>query len=132
MITYRKVTEAMREQMETLGHVSNIYYHHKLQEYAEKLTNEFPGNLKVVYFVNSGSEANDLAILLARLHTGNYDVISLMNGYHGLTCQIMGVTAQSFYKHAVPNFTGIHHVSFLLSPFFIEKIVFFLNSGYES
>ena len=42
-----------------------------------------PGDLKVCYFVNSGSEANDLALLMARAYTGNYDVIALRNAYHG-------------------------------------------------
>ena len=42
-----------------------------------------PGNLNCVYLVNSGSEANDLAIQMARLYTGNYDVLSLRNAYHG-------------------------------------------------
>ena len=42
-----------------------------------------PGNLKVCYFVNSGSEANDLAMLMARAYTGNYDIIALRNAYHG-------------------------------------------------
>ena len=42
-----------------------------------------PGDLKVYYFVNSGSEANDLAILMARAYTGNYDIIALRNAYHG-------------------------------------------------
>lgn len=43
----RKITEAVGKQMSTLGHVSNIYYHSKLHEYAEKLTSKFPGDLKV-------------------------------------------------------------------------------------
>lgn len=44
---FRKITEAVRKQMDTLGHVSNIYYHTKLHEYAERLTEKFSGDLKV-------------------------------------------------------------------------------------
>ena len=52
-----------------------------------------PGDLKVCYFVNSGSEANDLALLMARAYTGNYDVIALRNAYHGGNASGMGLTA---------------------------------------
>ena len=47
------------------------------------LASKMPGDLKVCYFVNSGSEANDLALLMARAFTGNYDMIALRNAYHG-------------------------------------------------
>ena len=57
------------------------------------LAEKLPGNLKVCYFVNSGSEANDLALLMARLYTGNYDVIALRNAYHGGIASTMGLTA---------------------------------------
>lgn len=43
----RKINDAVTEQMSTLGHVSNVYYHPKIHEYAEKLTDKLPGDLKV-------------------------------------------------------------------------------------
>ncbi|KAF5286186.1 hypothetical protein FQA39_LY16356 [Lamprigera yunnana] len=95
---HSEITKAAVEQMETLGHVSNVYIHPKIQEYAEKLTDKLPGDLKVVYFVNSGSEANDLAVLLARCYTNNFEVISLRNSYHGMTYQVMNLTATSVYR----------------------------------
>ncbi len=55
----------------------------KIHEYAERLTALLPDPLKCVYFVNSGSEANDLAMYMARLYTGNFDIISFRNSYHG-------------------------------------------------
>lgn len=45
--TCRKISDAVYEQMSTLGHVSNVYYHPKIHEYAEKLTDKLPGDLKV-------------------------------------------------------------------------------------
>jgi alanine-glyoxylate transaminase/(R)-3-amino-2-methylpropionate-pyruvate transaminase len=57
----------------------------KIHEYAERLTATLPEPLKCVYFVNSGSEANDLAMYMARLYTGNFDIISFRNAYHGAT-----------------------------------------------
>ncbi|XP_067000789.2 alanine--glyoxylate aminotransferase 2, mitochondrial [Anabrus simplex] len=104
-----KVNEALKEQVDTLWHTTNIYLHPKVHEYAEKLTSKLPGDLKVVYFVNSGSEANDLAMLLARLHTKHFDIISLRNGYHGMSPYTMGLTALSAWKYPIPTGHGIHH-----------------------
>ena len=75
---------ALAEQLETLWHTTSIYLQPKLLEYAEKLTAKLPPHLNNVYMVNSGSEANDLAMMMARLYTGNYDIISLRNSYHGM------------------------------------------------
>ena len=50
---------------------------------AKQLAEKMPPGLDVTYFANSGSEANDLAVLMARAFTGNHDVIALRNGYHG-------------------------------------------------
>ena len=68
-----------------------------------------PGDLKVCYFVNSGSEANDLALLMARAYTGNYDVIALRNSYHGGNAAGMGLTAHRTWKFNVPHSFGVHH-----------------------
>src|SRR5207237_7583467 len=77
------VIEAARRQNETLQHSTTIYLHPNIAEFAHKLASQMPGELKVCYFVNSGSEANDLALLMARVYSGNYDVIALRNSYHG-------------------------------------------------
>lgn len=60
--------------------------------------------------MNSGSEANDLAMLLARVYTGNYDIVSLQNGYHGVSPYCMGLTAHSTWKFNVPTKLGLTHV----------------------
>ena len=56
------VVEAARKQNEILQHSTTIYLHPNIAEFAEKLASEMPGDLKACYFVNSGSEANDLEI----------------------------------------------------------------------
>jgi len=104
-----KVTEIAKSQLDTLWHTTNIYLHPKLYEYAERLTSKLPGDLKVVYFVNSGSEANDLAMLLSRVYTRNYDIISFRNGYHGMSPYAMGITALSTWRFDIPAAQGIHH-----------------------
>ena len=77
------VVAAAAKQNDTLQHSTTIYLHPNVCAFAEKLASRMPGELKVCYFVNSGSEANDLALLMARAFTGNYDVIALRNAYHG-------------------------------------------------
>jgi alanine-glyoxylate transaminase/(R)-3-amino-2-methylpropionate-pyruvate transaminase len=103
------VLEAVRKQNETLQHSTTVYLHPNIAEFGRALAAKMPGDLKVCYFVNSGSEANDVALLMARAFTGNYDVIALRNGYHGGNMSTMGLTAHSTWKFNVPHSFGIHH-----------------------
>lgn len=103
------VLAAAQRQNETLQHSTTIYLHPNIAEYAQKLASKLPGDLKVCYFVNSGSEANDLALLMARLYTKNYDMIALRNAYHGGNASGMAVTAHSTWKFNVPHSFGVHH-----------------------
>ena len=103
------VLAAAQKQSELLQHSTTIYLNPAIGAFAEKLASKFPGDLKVCYFVNSGSEANDLALLMARLYTGNYDIIALRNAYHGGNASGMAVTAHSSWKFNVPHSFGVHH-----------------------
>lgn len=103
-----KVNEALIEQSKLLWHTTAIYLHPRVHEYAEKLVAKMPGNLKVAYFVNSGSEANDLAIFLARLYTGRYEVLSFQNAYHGDSPFLMGLTSLNTWRFSVPTGFGFH------------------------
>ncbi len=104
-----EVVEAARRQNELLQHSTTIYLNPNIGAYAEKLAAIMPGDLKVCYFVNSGSEANDLALLMARAYTGNYDLIALRNAYHGGNASGMGLTAHRTWKFNVPHSFGVHH-----------------------
>jgi len=104
-----RVIEAARAQNETLQHSTTIYLHPNVALYARDLAARMPGDLKVCYFVNSGSEANDLAVLMARAYTGNFDVIALRNGYHGGTATTMGLTSPHTWKFNVPQSFGVQH-----------------------
>src|SRR5499427_9295832 len=104
-----EVVAAARRQNELLQHSTTIYLHPNVAEYAAALAAKMPGELKVCYFVNSGSEANDLALLMARAYTGNYDVIALRNSYHGGNASGMGLTAHRTWKFNVPHNFGVHH-----------------------
>jgi alanine-glyoxylate transaminase/(R)-3-amino-2-methylpropionate-pyruvate transaminase len=103
------VVDVARCQNETLQHSTTIYLHPNIAGYAQELAAKMPGDLKVCYFVNSGSEANDLALLMARAYTGNYDVIALRNAYHGGGTLTMGLTANRAWKFNVPHSFGVHH-----------------------
>lgn len=103
------VLEKAKEQLETLQHVTTIYYHPTICEYARDLAEALPGELDTIYFVNSGSEANDLALLMSRLYTGNFDIIALRNGYHGGGQSTMGLTSHSTWKFNSPHSFGVHH-----------------------
>lgn len=63
--------------------------------------------------MNSGSEANDLAVLMARAYTNNFDVVTIENCYHGMTYQTMALTSNSAYKYAVPQMSGVHNVGII-------------------
>jgi alanine-glyoxylate transaminase/(R)-3-amino-2-methylpropionate-pyruvate transaminase len=106
-----KVVEAVREQNERLQHATTIYLHPNIALFAKKLAGTFPAGsgLDVVYFLNSGSEANDTAVLMARAFTGNYDMIALRNAYHGGSQGAMALTAHSTWKFNVPHSFGVHH-----------------------
>lgn len=106
-----RIVEAVREQVGKLIHTTTIYLHPNIVTYATRLAERFPvgSDLDATYFTNSGSEANDLATMIARLHTGNFDVISLRNGYHGGTQTTMGITGMGNWKHTVPQSFGVRH-----------------------
>lgn len=106
-----KVMAAVNTQNSLLQHTTTIYLHPTIALYGKKLASTFPkeSNLSVVYFVNSGSDANDLAMLMARAHTGNFDLIALRNAYHGGSAAPMGLTAHSTWKFNTPQGFGVHH-----------------------
>ena len=98
-----KVTERVREQVGRLVHTTTIYLHPTIVRFAQKLAEHMPADsdLKSSYFVNSGSEANDLAVLMARMHTGRDAVLAVRNGYHGGSSATMPLTAMSNWKYGV-------------------------------
>lgn len=103
-----EVIEAIMNQTKQLQHSTVVYLNHAIADFAEALASKLPGDLKVVFFTNSGTEANELAIMMARLYTGCHDIISLRNAYHGNAAATMGATAQSSWKFNVIQ-SGVHH-----------------------
>jgi alanine-glyoxylate transaminase / (R)-3-amino-2-methylpropionate-pyruvate transaminase len=104
-----RIVKAIHDQVDTLQHATTIYLHPNLPKLAQRLAGKMPEGLDVTYFVNSGSEANDLAILMARLYTGNHDVIAVRNAYHGGSPGTMGLTSHHTWKFPAPQGGGVHH-----------------------
>lgn len=107
-----KVVAAANAQNATIQHTTTIYLNPVIAQYAEELSAKMPGDLKVCYFVNSGSEANDLAMLMARAYTGNYDILALRNAYHGGSPGTMALTSHHTWKFNVPHSLGVQHARF--------------------
>lgn len=97
-----KVLAAGQEQM-ALVNTNTRYLNDLILRYAERLTATLPASLGVCFFVNSGSEANELALRLARAHTKARDLIVLDHAYHGNTTTLIDISP---YKHDGPGGDG--------------------------
>lgn len=107
-----KITQRLREQVGKLVHTTTIYLHPTVALLAREVARRMPegSNLKQTYFTSSGSEANELNVHLARMHTGRFEVLTLRNGYHGGSTVTMGMTAVGTWKYPVPPPPGFKHV----------------------
>jgi 4-aminobutyrate aminotransferase-like enzyme len=100
--SHPKIVDAGQRQMAKLN-TNTRYLYDQLAEYAEKLLKKFPSKLNKVYFVNSGSAASDLAIRMAKIHTGSEKLMVMEHGYHGHT---QAATDISDYKFNHPKGQG--------------------------
>nr|XP_057923114.1 ethanolamine-phosphate phospho-lyase isoform X1 [Doryrhamphus excisus] len=90
------VVKAGAQQMELLN-TNSRFLHDNLVLYAQKLQATLPEELSVFYFVNSGSEANDLALRLARQYAASQDIITLDNAYHGHVTSLIEISPYKFH-----------------------------------
>lgn len=103
------VAEKVKDQIGQLQHTTTIYLHPAIAQFAEKLAKKTPEGLDRTYFTNSGSEANELAILAAREYTGNSDAIAIRNAYHGGTSAAMSLTAVGTWKFKSNPDSNVKH-----------------------
>ncbi len=96
------VVAAAQRQIAELN-TNTRYLHENLGRLAERLAALFPDPLEVCYFVNSGSEANELALRLARTATGRHHFLAIEHGYHGHTSSLIDLSS---YKHDGPGGRG--------------------------
>jgi 4-aminobutyrate aminotransferase-like enzyme/Ser/Thr protein kinase RdoA (MazF antagonist) len=100
--SHPRVVAAVQEQLGVLN-TNTRYLHDNVNEYARRLTELLPAPLRICYFVNSGSEANELALRLARTFTRREDLIVLEHAYHGHTSTLIDISP---YKFNGPGGTG--------------------------
>ncbi len=101
------VLAAVREQMEQLPHITTAYHHPQPGHFAEELIARLPqGPDWVAHFVNSGAEAVDLAVLLARASTRNYELLALRDAYHGMHYGAQTATGIGHARQLVPPAPG--------------------------
>jgi len=104
-----KVAQRVQEQAGRLSHCSTLYPTQAIVSLAEKLAEITPGALQKSFFTSSGTEANEAAILLARMATGSYDVVALRHAYAGSSQLAKGVTAHAPYRKAGVVSVGVAH-----------------------
>jgi 4-aminobutyrate aminotransferase-like enzyme/Ser/Thr protein kinase RdoA (MazF antagonist) len=93
--SHPRMVQAAQAQLALLN-TNTRYLHDNVNRYAERLTGLLPEPLRVCFFVNSGSEANELALRLARAHTGREDIIVLEHAYHGHTNTLIDISPYKF------------------------------------
>lgn len=93
-----EVTQRTMEQLQKVQHTSTIYVNEIMVKLAEKVAELTPGALQKVFFTNSGTEANETAVLAARMYTGNPTVITLRHAYSGRSLMAMSLTAHGTWR----------------------------------
>jgi len=93
-----EVTERTVKQLSTVQHTTTIYINEIMVRLAEKVAELTPGRLQKCYFTSSGTEANETAIMAARMYTGNPTVITLRHAYSGRSMLAMSLTAHGTWR----------------------------------
>lgn len=103
------VLERVQEQAARLGHTSSLYLTASQGTFARKLAELAPGSLQKSLFTNSGSEAVETAVMLARIYTGRHEIIALRHAYSGRTVLCTGMTAHSSWRPLASATSGVTH-----------------------
>jgi alanine-glyoxylate transaminase / (R)-3-amino-2-methylpropionate-pyruvate transaminase len=104
-----EVVKAVSEQIGKIAHTSTLYINQPQADLAEKVASITPGNLKKSYFTNSGTEADETAMVLARIYTGQTEIIALRHAYHGRSVTNMTASGHAPWKHGPSMVPGIVH-----------------------
>src|SRR5258707_992896 len=104
-----KVTSKINAQVNRLQHTSTLYPNEHIVALAEKIAQITPGNLQQSFFTSSGTEADEAAVLIARMATGSYDVVALRHAYSGSSAIAKAMTAHAPYRKSGVISVGISH-----------------------
>lgn len=105
-----KVLDAIHEQTRKVQHTSTLYPNEPHVRLAEKLAQITPGPLQQSFFTNSGTEANETAVLTAQLYTKTNDVIALRHSYSGRSQLAMSLTGHATWRLNPTSSPNIHHI----------------------
>jgi len=103
-----RVTEKTKAQMDKLQHVSTCFPTEPMVALAEKLASIAPGKIKKSFFTNSGTEANETAVQTARMHTGNFEIVALRQGYSGRSSLARGLTGMNAWRRGTIEIGIVH------------------------
>jgi 4-aminobutyrate aminotransferase len=103
------VTEALRAQVGRLVHTSALYPNEPIVRLAQRLAEITPGALQKSFFVSSGTEADEFAVLIAKLHTGKQEVIALRHAYSGRSALAVSMMGNKNYRPIPSQIPGIVH-----------------------
>jgi len=104
-----KITGPVKAQIDKLQHLSTLYPNEAIVDLAEKVAQITPGELRSSFFTSSGTDANEAAILLARMATGCYDVVALRHAYSGSSALTKSVTGQAPWRKSGVISVGVAH-----------------------
>ncbi len=104
-----RVNQRIHEQVDKLLHTSTLYPHANQVLLGERLAEITPGELNTFYFGTSGTDADETAVMLARVHTGHQEVIALRHGYSGKSPMAMALTGQAPWRMGGDTVVGIKH-----------------------
>ncbi|MHC1746137.1 MAG: aminotransferase class III-fold pyridoxal phosphate-dependent enzyme [Negativicutes bacterium] len=108
-----KVIEAVKQQLDRMPMSSKVLFNMPMADLAELLAKITPGDLQYSFFVNSGTEAVEGALKLARIHTGKTNIVSTVNAFHGKTFGSLSATGRDMFKDPFfPLLDGFMHVPF--------------------
>ena len=103
------VNKAIHEQVDKISHTSALYVNKPAAELAKEVARVTPGSLNRSFFTSSGTEADETAMLLARMYTGRQELIALRHAYHGRTMLSMSAAGHSTWRHGGTAVAGIKH-----------------------
>ena len=107
--TNPRITSKIKAQIDKLQHASTLFPNEAVVALAEKLAQITPGEISKTYFTNSGTEANETAVQLARMYTGRYEIVALRHGYSGRSQLAQSLTGQNTWRRSLPGASGVVH-----------------------
>jgi 4-aminobutyrate aminotransferase-like enzyme len=97
-----RITSKVKAQIDKIQHASTVFPNEAIVALAEKLAQITPGEISQSFISNSGTEANELAVQIARMFTGRYEIVALRHGYSGRSEIGQSLTAHSTWRKSLP------------------------------